>query len=99
MREGEFTRIVSQEALDYFKRELSREMDPFERGVLEDMTLKNNQMNRRLRQLGLGKANVQHTEQDLVQLLIDRVRVHEAAAATKKIMVGYTGGKRDAFRG
>jgi hypothetical protein len=74
MREGEFTRIVSQEALDYFKRELYREMDPFERGVLEDLILKNNQMNKRLRQL--GKANMQHTEQDLIQLFVDRVRVH-----------------------
>jgi hypothetical protein len=42
---------------------------------------------------------MQHTEQDLIQLFVDRVRVHEAEAATKKIMVGYTGGKRDAVRG
>ncbi len=32
---------------------------------------------------------------DLIQVFVDHVRIHEAEAATRKIMVGYTGGRRD----
>jgi hypothetical protein len=94
MRTTDFKPIVSQEQHDYFKREMGRPMDEFEQGVLEDMLLKLGDMNKKL--VKLGKASLVHKEGDLVQVFIDRVRHHEAEAATRKIMTGYTGGRRDA---
>jgi hypothetical protein len=42
-----------------------------------------------------GHANRVRGRADLLEVFVERVREHEAAAATRKIMVGYSGGKRD----
>jgi hypothetical protein len=89
-----FVPIISEAQLDYCKRELGRPLDEFERGVLQNMAVDLERANKTLRKKGMIKMI--HPVEDLIQIFIDRVRRQEAAAATRKIMVGYTGGKRDA---
>jgi hypothetical protein len=89
-----FKRIVPQAAHDYFKRELHRDMDAFELKVLEDMTQALELANAKL--IRKGHANKVRNVGSLYEVFVDRVREQEADSATRKIMVGYTGGKRDA---
>ena len=88
-----FTTIVSEAQKDYFKRELGRPMDEFEFGVLQNMMVELRGANKMLRKK--GRIDLIRREGDLIQVFIDRVRIHEAEAATRKIMVGHTGGRRD----
>ncbi len=91
-----FRKIVTDEMLDYCKRELGRPLDQFEFGVLQDMLLLLSRTNHMLKKKG-HPEKVKSLDQ-LVEVFVERVRVHEADAATRKIMVGYTGGKRDGKR-
>lgn len=88
-----FAPIVSQAQKDYFKREMQREMDEFEFGTLQNMMVELRGANKMLRKK--GRVDLIRREGDLIQVFVDRVRIHEAEAATRKIMVGYTGGRRD----
>ena len=88
-----FRPVVTQAMFDYFKREMQRDMDDFERGVLTNMLVELKGANRKL--TGLGAFGLVQNSDDLVQVFIDRVRAHEAGAASKKIMTGATGGRRD----
>ena len=89
-----FAPIVSQAQKDYFKREMQREMDEFEFGVLQKLMVELRGANKMLRKK--GRIDLIRREGDLIQVFVDRVRIHEAEAAMRKIMVGYTGGRRDA---
>ena len=89
-----FKAIVTEPMLDYCKRELGRPLDGFEFGVLQDMLSLLSKTNHMLRKKGHAEK-VKSLDQ-LVEVFVERVRAHEAEAATRKIMVGYTGGKRDA---
>ena len=84
--------VVTQAMFDYFKRELGRDMDQFERGVLTDMLVQLDKANKKLTKV--GKLELVHKPDDLIPIFVERVRAHEVAAATKKIMTGYTGGRR-----
>lgn len=89
-----FKRIVPQAAHDYFKRELHRHMDAKELKVLEVMTQALELANAKL--IHHGHMNRVRNVGSLYEVFVERVRHMEAEAASRKIMVGYTGGKRDA---
>ena len=87
-----FEKIVPDSWHEYFRRELGRGMDAFELQTLEKLKQDLERANAKL--MRHGAAHMVHKEQDLLELYVTRVRAHEAEAATRKIMVGYTGGRR-----
>lgn len=87
-----FEKIVPDAWHEYFRRELGRPMDAFELQTLERLKQDLQKANAKLERLGL--LSMVHPEQDILDIFIDRVREHEAASVTRKIMVGYTGGRR-----
>lgn len=89
-----FEKIVPDAWHEYFRRELGRNMDEFELRTLERMKQDLEKANAKLLRRGLVKMI--HPAEDMLPIFIDRVREQEAKSVTRKIMVGYTGGRRDA---
>ena len=87
-----FEKIVPDSWHEYFKREMKRPMDAFELQTLERLKQDLDRANAKLTRH--GAAHMVHGHEDLLELFVVRVRAHEAEAATRKIMVGYTGGRR-----
>ena len=87
-----FEKIVPDAWHEYFKREMKRGMDGLELQTLERMKQDLERANAKLVRHGAG--HLVHGHEDLLELFVTRVRAHEAEAATRKIMVGYTGGRR-----
>lgn len=87
-----FSKIVPDAAHDYFRREIGRPMDEFELKTLEQMTQTLQLANAKLARK--GHMDKIRGEGDLIQVFVERVQSAEADAATRKIMVGYTGGRR-----
>ena len=88
-----FARIVPIAAHEYFKRELGRGMDAHELKVLETMVQALELANAKL--VRTGHLNKVRKVGSLYEVFVERVRHHEAESAARKIMVGYTGGRRD----
>lgn len=87
-----FEKIVPDAWHEYFRREMGRPMDGFELQTLEKLKQDLERANAKLRRH--GQHQMVHREQDLLELYVVRVRAHEAESATRKIIVGYTGGSR-----
>jgi hypothetical protein len=88
-----FKLIVTEQMRDYCKRELGRPLDNFEFGVLQDMISLLSKTNHMLRKK--GHPEKVRSADALVEVFCERVKIKEAEAAGRKIMVGYSGGRRD----
>ena len=87
-----FEKIVPDAWHEYFRREMGRPMDAFELQTLEKLKQDLERANAKL--TAKGQLKMVYPPQDLLEFYINRIRMHEAEAATRKIMVGYTGGRR-----